>query len=276
MKAVKIVAQPREVKGAGARRLRRSGIVPAVVYGAGKGTRMIQLSAHDFDQALKGHRGEHMLMDLEVSGDMPLKVLLKEIQHHPVSHKVIHADFNEISMTKKLHIEIPIKLIGEPVGVIQQGGIMESIMRSIEVECLPTDIVEFFTLDVSGLHMGDSLLVTSIQLDPSKYTLLSSHDQAIVKVAVPKAEEEVAPVAAEAALGEPEVITEKKVEGEEGEEGAEGKEAGGKKEGKAEGGAAAKGAAAKGAAAAPAKGAAAAPAKGAAAPAKGGEAKKGK
>jgi hypothetical protein len=95
---------------------------------------------------------------------------------------------------------------------------------------LPTDIVEFFTLDVSGLHMGDSLLVTSIQIDPLKYTLLSSHDQAIVKVAVPKAEEEVAPVAAEAALGEPEVITEKKVEGEEGEAGEEE----GKREGKGE------------------------------------------
>jgi large subunit ribosomal protein L25 len=231
MKAVKIVAQPREVKGAGARRLRRSGIVPAVVYGAGKEARMIQLSAHDFDQALKGHRGEHMLMDLEVGGDTPLKVLLKEIQHHPVSHKIIHADFNEISMTKKLRIEIPIHLAGEPVGVIQQGGVMESIMRSIEVECLPTDIVESFLLDVSGLHVGESLLVANIQLDPSKYTLLTSPNQAIVKVAAPKAEEEVAPVAAEVGVGEPEVITEKKVEGEEGEEG----EDEGKREGKGEG-----------------------------------------
>ena len=126
--------------------------------------------------------GEHMVMDLEVGGDKPLKVLLKEIQQHPVSHKIIHADFNEISMTKRLRIETPIKLVGEPVGVTQQGGIMEPIMRSIEVECLPTDIVESFALDVSGLHIGESLLAANIQIDKTKYTILSSPDQAIVKV----------------------------------------------------------------------------------------------
>ena len=221
MKAVKVVAQPREVKGAAARRLRRSGVVPAIVYGVGKEARMIQLSAHDFDQALKGHMSEHMVMDLEVGGEQPLKVLLKEVQHHPVSHKIIHADFNEISMTKKLRVEIPIQLVGDPIGVTQQGGILEAIMRSIEVECLPSDIVEFFTLDVSGLSIGDSLLAANIQIDKSKYTLLTSPDQAIAKISAPKAEEEVAPAAAEAAPGEPEVITEKKAEGEEGEEGAE-------------------------------------------------------
>jgi large subunit ribosomal protein L25 len=237
MKAVKIVAQPREVKGAAARRLRRSGVVPAVVYGAGKEARMIQLNAHDFDMALKGHMSEHMLMDLEVGGDKPLKVLLKELQQHPVSHKIIHADFNEISMTKKLRIETPIKLVGEPFGVTQQGGILEPIMRSIMVECLPNDIVESFSLDVSAMKIGESLLAANIQIDKAKYTILTSPDQAIVKVSAPKAEEEVAPVAAEAGVGEPEVITEKKVEGEEGEEGAEE----GKKEGKGEKKEAAKG-----------------------------------
>jgi large subunit ribosomal protein L25 len=231
MKAVTIVAQPREVKGAAARRLRRSGVVPAVVYGAGKEARMIQLNAHDFDMALKGHMSEHMLMDLEVGGDKPLKVLLKEIQQHPVSHKIIHADFNEISMTKKLRIETPIKLLGEPFGVTQQGGILEPIMRSIEVECLPTDIVEFFSLDVSGLKIGESLLAANIQIDKTKYTILTSPDQAIVKISAPKAEEEVAVAAVEAGVGEPEVITEKKLEGEEGEEGAEE----GKKDGKGDG-----------------------------------------
>jgi large subunit ribosomal protein L25 len=233
MKAVKVVAQPREVKGAGARRLRHSGVIPAIVYGSGKEARMIQLNAHDFDLALKGHMGEHMVMDLEVGGDKPLKVLLKEIQQHPVSHKIIHADFNEISMTKKHRIETPVKLVGEPFGVTQQGGILEPITRSIEVECLPTDIVEFFALDVSNLHIGDSLLAANIEIDKTKYAVLTSPDQAIVKVSAPKAEEEVAPVAVEGAPGEPEVITEKKVEGEEGEEGEEeGKE--GKKEGKGE------------------------------------------
>ena len=233
MTAVQVVAQPREVKGAGARRLRRAGVVPAVVYGSGKEARMIQLSAHDFDLVLKGHKGEHMVMDLEVGGDKPLKVLLKELQHHPVSHKIIHADFNEISMTKKLRVEIPVKLVGDPVGVIQQGGILEPIMRSIEVECLPGDIVESFSLDVSGLGIGDSLLAAVIPIDKTKYTILTSADQAIVKVSAPKAEEEVVAAPVEGAAGEPEVITEKKAEGEEGEEG-EG-EGEGKKEASAKG-----------------------------------------
>jgi len=207
---------------------------------------MIQLNAHDFDRTLRGHAGEHMLMDLEIAGDKPLKVLLKEVQHHPVSHKIIHADFNTISMTRKLRLELPIKLVGEPQGVSQQGGVLEHIMRNVEVECLPTDIVEQVDLDVSNLHIGESLLVSHIQLDPAKYTILSKPEQAVAAVSAPKVEEE--PVAAEAvaaegALGEPEVITAKKVEGEEGE--AEGEEGKGKKEGKAEKGEAGKKEAAK-------------------------------
>ncbi len=235
MKAVKIVAEPRETKGTGpVGRLRRQGVIPAVVYGSGKSAQMIQMNAHDFELALKGHASEHMVMDLEVGQGKALKVLLKEVQHHPVSGKILHADFNEISMTKKLRVEIPIRLAGEPVGVTQQGGVLEHVLRTIEVECLPTDIIEQVSLDVSGLHIGESLLIGHVQMDPAKYTVLSPKEQAVAAVAAPKIEEE--PVAAEAAAvegapAEPEVIREKKVEGEE-EEGEEGK--GEKKEGRGE------------------------------------------
>jgi large subunit ribosomal protein L25 len=238
MKAVKLVAEAREVRGTGpVGRIRKQGIVPAVVYGSGKEARLIQLNAHDFEQTLRGHASEHMLMDLEVAGGAPVKVLLKEVQHHPVTGRIIHADFNEISMTKKIRVEIPIKLIGEPLGVSQQGGVLEHIMRTVEVECLPTDILEQVSLDVSGLHIGESLTISSIKLDETKFTVLSPKEFAVAAVAAPRLEEEVAPAAvegAEAAPTEPEVIREKK-EGEEGEEGEEGAGEGAKGEGKGAG-----------------------------------------
>ncbi len=236
MKALKVTAEPRQIKGSGpVGRIRRDGLVPGVVYGEGKPAKLVQFKLHDFEQALRGHSGEHMLMDLEVKGDKMLKVLLKEVQHHPVSGKVIHADFHEISLTRKLRIEVPIKLVGEPVGVTQQGGVLEHVLREVEVECLPTDIPEQIEVDVSALSIGQSLTVADIKVDASKFTLLSDKLLAIAAVAAPRVEEEVAP--AEAAVegaAEPEVIREKKEEGEEGAEAAEGKGEG-KKEGKAEG-----------------------------------------
>jgi len=230
MKAVKLVAEPRTDKGTGPMgRLRRKGMVPGVVYGEGKSGQLIQLNAHDFEQRLRGHAGEHMLIELEIGKDKALKVLLKEVQHDPVYGKIIHADFNEISMTKKLRVGVPVKLAGDAVGVTQQEGVLEHILREVEIECLPSDIPDQVLLDVSALHIGERLTVADIKLDAAKYAIITHGDQVVAAVAMQRAEEEVAP-AAEAAPGEPEVITEKK-EGEEGEEGAE---AEGKKEGKPE------------------------------------------
>ena len=235
MKTLKVTVQPRQSRGtAQAGRLRRQGLLPAVVYGSGKPARTIQLNRHDFEQTLRGHAGENLLMDLEIEGEKTLKVLLKEIQHHPVSGQMTHADFNEISMTEKLRVELPIRLIGEPVGVSQQGGILEHLIRQVAVECLPTDIVERVDLDVSGLSIGQSLTVADVKLDPAKYTILTAKEVAVATVAAPRAEEEVAPAeaaAGEGAAAEPEVITAKKEEGEEGAEGEE-KEGGKKAEGK--------------------------------------------
>lgn len=233
MKALKVVAQTRQDKGTAAiGRLRRKGFVPAVVYGAGRDNLLIQLNEHDFVQVLKGHASENLIVDLEVAGEKQHKVLLKEVQHHPVTGNVIHADFYEISMTQKLRVEIPLRLVGDPVGVTQQGGILEHLLRTITVECLPSDIVEGFDVDVAALDIGHSLSVSDVKLDASKYTVIAAADLAVARVAAPRAEEEVAPeAAAEGAAAEPEVLTEKKVEGEEGEEEGEGKK-GGKEEAK--------------------------------------------
>jgi large subunit ribosomal protein L25 len=96
------------------------------------------------------------------------KVLLQEVQHHPVTGRILHADFQEISMTEKLRVEIPVRLSGEPAGVTQQGGVLEHILRAIEVECLPGDIVEQFDVDVSALQIGDRLSVSDIKVDAAR------------------------------------------------------------------------------------------------------------
>ena len=165
-------------------------------------------------QFLKGHTSEQFILDLDVTGSQPCKALIKEIQRHPVSHRIIHVDLNAISMTRKLRIEVPVRLTGEPVGVAQQGGVLDHMVRAVLVECLPTDIPEIFVLDVTNLNIGDRLTVADVKVDKSKVTVLSAADLAIVAVAAPRAEEEVAPVAAEGAAAEPEVITSKKEEDE--------------------------------------------------------------
>lgn len=215
-KSVKVVAQQRSAKGSiQSRGLRRAGMFPGIVYGVGKTPMTVQLDEKAFSRALGSHASEHMILDLEIEGVETKKVLLQEVQQHPISGKVLHADFHEISMTEKLRIEIPVHLVGDPVGVTQNGGVLEHMLRSIEVECLPSDIVESFDVDVSAMAIGDSISAGDVKLDAAKYTLITNRGFAIAAVSAPR-EEEAAPAAATTAA-EPEVIKEKKDE-----EGAEG------------------------------------------------------
>ena len=233
MKSVAMKVQPRAGVGKQpVKQLRRQGQVPGIVYGSEQPRLPVQLNEHALVQFLKGRTSEHFLVDLEVAGEPSRKAIIKEIQRHPVSGRIVHVDFNAVSMTHKLRIEVPVKLLGEPVGVTQAGGVLEHIVRTILVECLPTDIPDQFTLDVAPLVIGQRLCVKDIAVDRTKLTVLNAPDLTVAAVSAPRAEEEVAPEAAEVAAG-PEVITEKKVEGEEeGAAAAEGKE--GKKEGKKE------------------------------------------
>ncbi len=233
MKAVALKAEPRTLQGKQpSGRLRRSGSVPGIVYGSEHAPQLVQLNEHDLVQFLKGRTSEHFLLDLDVTGCPPCKALIKEIQRHAVSHRIEHVDLNAISMTRKLRIEVPIKLVGEPVGVAQQGGVVDHMIRSVLVECLPSDIPEQFILDIAGLSVGERFTVANIVVDAAKITVLSAPGLSVVAVAAPRAEEEVAPTAAAGAVAEPEVLTAKKPE--EGEEAAApaGKDAGKKEAGK--------------------------------------------
>ena len=233
MKETKLIAKTREAKGsASAGRLRRTGWFPGVVYGEGRPGLDIQLNEHDFVMMLRTHRSENMIVDLTVEGrDKPIKVMLKAMQHHPLTGRVIHVDFYEVSMTRKIQIEVPIKLTGIPTGVANEGGILEHVHRTLKVQCLPADMVEEFALDVTELHIGKTLRVRDVKVDTAKFKVMDDPDQVVAAVAAPRTEEEEkaeAEADAAAAAAGPEVLTEKKEE-----EGAEGEEKG--KEGKAAG-----------------------------------------
>ena len=224
MKETKLTAKPRAGKGsAEAGRLRRTGWFPAVVYGEGRPGVDIQLNAHDFVMMLRSHRSENMIVDLAVEHtEKPYKVMLKAMQHHPITGRVIHVDFYEISMTRKIEIEVPVKLAGVPTGVANEGGILEHVLRALTVQCLPSDMVEEFELDVTALAVGKTLRVRDVKIDAAKYKVLDDADQVVAAVAAPRTEEEEkaeADAEAATAAAGPEVLTEKKEE--EGEEGAE-------------------------------------------------------
>jgi len=243
-----VKAEEREAAGSNvAGRLRRTGWVPGVVYGEGKPARNIRVNEHDFARLLSKHHGEHMLMDLAVGGAPAIKVLLQDAQRHPVTGRRLHVDFHEISMTRKLRVRIPLALTGDPVGVTQQGGILDQLLREVEVECLPADLMEQITVDVSALELGKHLSVRDIRLDAAKFAVLTPGEIAIAAVSAPKAEEVAATPAEGAAAAEPEVITAKKEEGEGAAEGAKDAKTGGKDAAKdAKGGKEAKPAADKG------------------------------
>lgn len=209
----KIVAELRVETGTGAmKRLRRTGMVPGVLNNSNKETVMLQFGVHDFALLLQHHVSETVILDLVVGDGEAKKVLLKEVQHDSVSGQILHADFQEISLTEKMVVPVSINLVGDPIGVTQDGGVLEHMLRQVEIECLPMDLVERIDVDVSGLKIGDSLKVSDIVVD-SKLVVVTSGDIAVAAVSAPRTvDEEEAKEAAVAAAA---------VEGEAAAEGAE-------------------------------------------------------
>jgi len=230
-KEMKIKVQRRAVTGSGSvQRLRKEGLLPGVINNDKGESVLIQLNRHDFDMFLRHHKSESLILDVEVDGDKEKKLLLKEVQHHPVSDQILHVDFLEVSMTKKMRVNIPVRLIGEPFGVTTEGGVLDQLIRTVEVECLPGDLVEGIEIDVSALKVGDAIMVSQIKVDP-KLHIMTNGAVAVANVSIPKVVVEETTEVTAAATTEPEVIGAKK-EGEEG-EGEEGTEEGKEKGDKA-------------------------------------------
>jgi large subunit ribosomal protein L25 len=195
-----------------ARRTRREGLVPAVLYGTSGGPNKEATAIAVNPKALLKilRSGANTLISLKLAGAGDARVLVKEFQLDPVTHQLLHADFYRVAMDRAIRVMIPVVVRGEPAGVKQQGGILEFVRREIEIECLPGDIPEHVEVDVSELMLHQGVRVRDVAAHP-KWKPVSDADMMLVHVIMPKAEEVVAAPAAEAGVApavaaEPEVI----------------------------------------------------------------------
>ena len=201
-----------------ARRLRAQGRVPAVVYGVEKGKATeISVDPKSLLRILHSESGVNTLIGLRGVGTGETRVLVKEYQLDPISHKLLHVDFYQVAMDKMLTVTVPIVLKGEAKGVKQQGGIVDFVNRDIQIETLPGDIPENITVDVSELMLNQGIRLRDIHTEGAKWKPIADGDTLIVHVVALRAEE---PTPAEAAVAaapaaEPEVIKKGKTEKEE-------------------------------------------------------------
>jgi large subunit ribosomal protein L25 len=191
------------------RRLRTRGLIPGVLYGSKKEAVPLAVSPKEITTILRSKTGENTLFDLEIGGSRR-KVILKEFQVEPIKGSLLHADFYEVALDKPIEVSVHIEVVGIPTGVKVEGGLLDHVTREVEVSCLPADIPEKITVDVSNLALGDAVRVSDLKV-PDKVTMLSDPEIVIVHVVSPRAEEAAATAAApaegEAAAGaEPEVI----------------------------------------------------------------------
>jgi large subunit ribosomal protein L25 len=186
MEQIKFKASERvEVGSAAVRRLRRAGMLPGSVMRMNKGgTLLVKMDTHEFMMAVRGRSSKQMLVTLEMDGkDVP--ALMREKQNDVLSGMPIHVDFSEVSLTEKVRVVVPVVLTGEPVGVKIGGGVLAQVLRNVEVECLPTDIVEKFTVDISKMGLDETLFVRDLQLG-DKYSLVTRGEYAVAVVKAPE------------------------------------------------------------------------------------------
>ena len=214
-------AQPREAGTKNdARRIRRDGKIPAVVYGAGTDSRSISVDPRVVTRILNSETGHNTIFDLALDGEKT-KAMIVDWQYEPIKGKLLHIDLKRIALDRVLTVSVPIMLVGEAAGVKQEGGILEQMLREVEIECLPADIPSHIDADVTHLTFGKVLRVSDLP-HSAKLKFLTDANQPVAHVTAVKEEVAVTPeaAAAEAAVpAEPEVIKKGKQETEE--EGAE-------------------------------------------------------
>lgn len=229
MAAISLTGSKRQQLGkGGARKSRAAGQIPGVLYGHGEEPVSVAIAAVEFDQAMRGRPGANPLINLRLDGS-DVSALIRAVQYDPMTHHILHIDFQHISLTESVEVQVALHLTGLAIGVKDAGGILEHNMRSIQVRCLPAAIPSAIDVDVSALNIGDSIHVR--ELSVPNVTILSDPDAAVATVVAPTVmEEKPAEDAAAATTAEPEVIA----KGKKDEEGEEGKEGGKDKGEKAE------------------------------------------
>jgi len=185
--ALKVEARDGNGKGA-ARRLRRSGKIPGVFYGPKRSTVALAVEDREFTTHVGRLEGSHLIRFDSAVADLQQKVaLMREVQTHPVSGAVLHVDFYEVDLTQRLQVTVPLHFVGKAVGTAD-GGILQPVIREIEVECLPTDIPPFIEVDVSALAIHDAVHLADLQIPPNVTAIFETND-AVVTVLPPTVEE---------------------------------------------------------------------------------------
>jgi large subunit ribosomal protein L25 len=207
------VEKRRETGKEVAKRLRRQGLVPGILYG-GPATAALVVNPKDLLKTTLGPGGSTQLLKLRFGeGGETRTAIIRELQFDPVSDQLLHVDLQEVAMDRPITVTVPVYAVGEPMGVREQSGIMEMLLREVQVSCLPGLIPDRIAADVSGLRIGDVLTVGSLT-PAAGIRILNDPGQAVATVSPPMAEEAAAPAVA-AAPAEPEVLTERKPKPEE-------------------------------------------------------------
>jgi large subunit ribosomal protein L25 len=219
MKSVALKAYPRsQVQRAEVKKLRTAGRVPATIYGRQAKPQNLEVGFDEITDLLHSSVSENVLVDLAVENDARSKrlALVQEVQHHPLSGKVLHVDLHEVAEDEKVTVSVPLEPVGEASGVKNSGGTLEHVMFKLKVRCLPKDLPEEIVIDVSALEIGKSIHIGEI-VAPAGVEILGEKGRTVVTVAAPRAEEEVPVTAATPAAGDVEMLKEKKEDGTEGE-----------------------------------------------------------
>lgn len=207
MAVIQLNGKRREVIGkGGARKARAAGQIPGVIYGHGETPMAVTVDGREFSTAMRTHKGGNAIVNLKVDGG-EFTALVRDAQVDPLSRAIVHLDFQHISLTETIEVEVPVHPVGVAIGVKDGGGILELITRQLEVRCLPTAIPAAIDVDVTALAIGASIHVSDIQAEG--FTILTDPETTVLTVVAPTVEE--APAAAEgevaaAAAAEPEVV----------------------------------------------------------------------
>lgn len=202
MEEITLSVEAREDRGKGAaRRLRRTGKVPAVFYGPKSTAMPIAVDRKDFAAHVANLEGSHLIRFESPATDLQRRVaLVREVQHHPVTGGILHVDFYEVDLTRRLRVTVPLHFVGKAKG-LADGGILQPILREMEVECLPGDIPQFIEVDVSGLAIHDAVHLADVAM-PTNVSAAYETNEAVVTVLPPTVEEVKTAAAGEGAPGE--------------------------------------------------------------------------
>lgn len=203
-----VAAEPRSSRGKNeARRTRKRGLIPAIVYGAFKDPQAVSVSPKDILRIIRGKSGHNAIFDVDIAGVEKTPVIVADEQYEPIKGTLMHIDLKRIDLTRKLRVSVPIHITGDAKGIKQQGGVLDVVTRSVEIECVPDDIPNQFDVDVTELIIGSAIRVSDLVVKEG-VRILTTGDAVVAHVVGIK-EEVVAVVEGAVAVAEPEVAAKK-------------------------------------------------------------------